>query len=644
MGGGDCSWRAWRVGGRGIASSRASEVQARGFPPRLAANRGRARRAVATAGRVSRRIDGELTRRRPIHTLLRIVAVIALLGLVACETASEEEEDAGAGSGDAGAQEETDADGEDAAEEDREESEPDEPEEPEEEPPPHGGAYGVSAGHPDAVEAGLAVLEEGGTAMDAAIAASFAVSVVEPFASGMGGGGSAVVHEPEQDPVAYDYRDPVPQSGEVPSGGTGIPGFVAGMEELHANHGSGSFDRLVEPAIRLAADGAEVSASLDYWLRSGGIPVGQLPHLYPDGTALSEGDELVQEELAETLERVAEGGAEAFYRGDLGEELADSVAAIDTESLAAYEVQRFEPAAGEFAGHQVLSSAPALAGPVVIQFLQVAEALGIEDYEHGSADYIHAMNLAWRVAEANLNSQIADTNFVDVPVDEITDAERNAALAEQLDMGSVPSFSSGQRDAGLDEPNGNTTHITVVDAEGAMVSMTNTLSNFWGSGDYALGFFINDQLRNFDIRPGSPNPPPEPGKRIVGSSAPTIVLDDEGRPVLGLGSPGGLRIPSILSNVLVLWGLQGQDLADAVEAPRQHGEGGTITFEELPSQGVRDELSGRGHSAFESPSFPYYFGSVQALEIDYDAQEVRGAEDPRRDGEWSAGEGSEGGR
>ena len=508
-----------------------------------------------------------------------------------------------------------------------------EPEEPADE-SPHGGAYGVSAGDPAAVDVGIEILEDGGTAVDAAVAVAFAMSVVEPFASGLGGGGAAVVYHPDEDPAAHDYRDPVPQTGQVPTGGTGIPGLVAGLEELHATYGSGSFTRLVDPATHLASDGVETSESLAFWLRSGGIPVGQLPHLYPGGAPLAEGDEVVQEDLADTLRRIATGGREAFYEGALGADLAERVAAIDTESLAAYEVAHHEPPVGEFAGHQVISSAPPLAGATLIQYLQIAEAMGVEDHEPGSADFIHTVATAWRISEQHLNWEIADPAFVDVPIDELTDQGMNAALAEQADMSSVVGIDPAQPHGGVERPDGNTTHITVIDSEGMMVSMTNTLSNFWGSGEYALGFFLNDQLTNFDARTGSPNPPPEAGKRIVGSSAPAIVLDAEGRPVLGLGSPGGPRIPNILAQVLIRWAMHDHDLAAAVEAPRQHGVGARLMFEDMPSNDVRSDLANRGHPGFEVPSFRYYFGSVQALEVDYDAQEVFGAADPRREGAW----------
>ncbi|MPZ87065.1 MAG: hypothetical protein GEU81_03125 [Nitriliruptorales bacterium] len=190
------------------------------------------------------------------------------------------------------------------------------PDPPEDEEPESVTAYGVSAGHSDAVDAGMGILADGGNAVDAAIATAYAVSVVEPFASGIGGGGAAIVAELGEDPVAYDYREVVPNSGQIPASETGIPGFVAGMEELHAAHGTGDLADLIAPAIALAADGVATSGLVADQLRSAAhrLPVGGLAHLYPGGGALSAGAPLVQEELAGTLEAIAAGARPSSTR------------------------------------------------------------------------------------------------------------------------------------------------------------------------------------------------------------------------------------------------------------------------------------------------------------------------------------------
>ena len=520
------------------------------------------------------------------------------------------------------------------------EPEPESEPEPEPDPPPDPepdgvGAYGVSAGHPEAVDTGMAVMADGGNAVDAAIATAFAVSVVEPFASGIGGGGAALVVEPANDAVAFDYREMVPLSGQIPASQTGVPGFVAGMAALHEIYGSMSFADVLAPAIELAAEGAATSQTVADLLRSAAhrLPVGQLPHLYPGGSPLATGAPLVQEDLAATLTTIADGGAAAFYEGDLAATVAGAIEGIDEPSLAAYEVDQAPAVSGTFADYRVVTTPPPLPGAALIQMLQVSEALDIGSAAPGSADFIHAIASAWRLAERFVNSDLGDPAFVEVPVDEVTDAGRNAELAEELSPTSLAAASTASPGDGGGDLAGNTTHLSVVDADGMVVSMTNTITNFWGSGQYVAGFFVNDQLSRFSIGDGPANQPAA-GRRSVSWSLPTVVLDDEDRPVLVLGSPGGRRIPNVLAQVLIRWALHGETLEEAVSAPRFHLEGNQLEFEQLPSSDVADNLRSRGHAALSGAPTPWYFGSVQALEIDHDARVLSGATDTRREADW----------
>lgn len=490
-------------------------------------------------------------------------------------------------------------------------------------------AYAVSAGDPDAVEAGMQVLADGGNAVDAAVATAYAVSVVEPFASGIGGGGQAIVAGPDEAPQAYDYREVVPESGQIPSSDTGIPGFVAGMEALHDDHGDLERAEVLEPSIALA-EGAETSGLLSEQLAAatGRLPTGHASHLFPDGQPLQAGAPLVQEELGDTLRRLADEGAGTFYEGAMAEELAGAIGEIDTASLAAYDVQRSEPPSGRLADYEVVGAAPPLPGSALVQMVQIAEAAGAGEAEPGSADFVHRAAMAWRAAEQHIQWDIGDPDFTDVPTDVHTDADRNAAIAGQIPADGLLEVDASQPRGGLDP---NTTHLTVVDADGTMVSMTNTITSFWGSGQYALGFFLNNHLSRFAIGRGDANEP-EPGRRSVTWSLPAMVLDDQGRPVLGLGTPGGRRIPMILTQVLARWALHGQGLEESVAAPRFHLEGSTLEFEEMPPPAVIDELRDRGYGIDQQGSL--YFGSLQALEVDREAREIRGARDERREADW----------
>ncbi len=489
------------------------------------------------------------------------------------------------------------------------------------------GAHGVSAGHPEAVAVGMEVLDQGGTAVDAAIATAYAVSVVEPFASGVGGGGSTLIHRLDAEPAAYDYREVVAADGRIPETGTGIPGFVAGMEALHADHGQVPLAELIAPAIRLAADGVPTSQLVADQLTTAAwrLPVADLEQFYPDGQPLAEGDPLVQDELATTLQTIAEDGAASVYQDALGGALTQ-IEGIDPTSLANYTVNSPTPAVGPLGDLEIIGAAPPLTGVTLVQMLQMAAALGATESAPGSVDFVDAVSRSWERAGADLMTEVGDPAYVDVPLTELTDPEANAEKVE-----ATPPAGAAPGPASSPDAN-NTTHIVVVDADGTMVSMTNTLTNFWGSGQEVGGFFLNNQLGRFEIGEGAANAP-EPGKRSISYSTPTIVADDQGRPVLGIGSPGGSRIPNVLTQVILRWGFHGTSLAEAVDAPRFHAEDGTLYIEQAPDPLVAG-LTDAGYTVEQEPPWPYYYGSVQALEVDYDAGELTGARDHRRAGDF----------
>ncbi|MFD1067853.1 gamma-glutamyltransferase [Oceanobacillus locisalsi] len=502
---------------------------------------------------------------------------------------------------------------------DEEETEP-EPDVPE--------AYGVSAGHPDAVEAGMTVLENGGNAVDAAIASAYAISVVEPFASGVGGGGVTLVQEQGQDPEAYDYREVVPEDG-VPASGIGVPGFVAGTKELHDDYGEADWQTVIDPAIELA-ESAEVSETLAQQLQSAQdrLPVEQLEHFYPGGTAIEAGATLEQPALAETLRDIRDSEGTSFYEGDTGEALT-AVEGLDMDSLADFDVGRHDPVTGEFAGYEVTGAPPPLPGASVIQMLQIMEERGTLEEERNSTPFVHDIAMSWRIAQQFVDADFGDPSFVDVPVDSIVDREQNAALAEEISSDSVLPEDEN-RTYGDSDP--NTTHITVIDDDGAVVSMTNTLTNFFGSSEYTDGFFLNNQMDRFDIGQTDQNTP-EPGRRSVTWSSPMIVADDEG-PVLGVGSPGGERIPIMLTQVISDWVQEESDLEEVIEADRFHLTDNALVMENVPEPNVRDALLDIGYDEIREAPTPLYFGSIQALMIDRDNDSISGAADSRREADW----------
>ncbi|TVP85989.1 MAG: hypothetical protein EA344_04220 [Alkalicoccus sp.] len=491
--------------------------------------------------------------------------------------------------------------------------------------------YGVSAGHPEAVEAGMDVLEDGGTAVDAAIAAAFAVSVVEPFASGIGGGGAALVHEQGKSPRAYDYREVVPEEG-IPPSEIGVPGFTAGMGELHEDYGKLSWEAILEPAVT-AAEASEVSELLAHQLESGQsrLPLDELSHFYPEGNPLNAGEILEQEELTETLTIVQEDGPEAFYEGQTENMLLTDIEGIDQESLDSYEVGRHDPVTGKAFGYEVIGAAPPLPGMSVIQMLQLMEEQGMGEKDRKSTEFIHATSMAWRLAFQFLETEAGDPHFVDVSAEDITDPAYNAALAGEIPENSLLEVNENEPYGGIDP---NTTHINVVDSEGTIVSMTNTLTNFWGAGEYTSGYFLNNQMARFSIGSGENNEP-EPGRRSITWSSPIILADEEG-PVLGIGSPGGERIPIMLTQVLTDWAAGGAEMEEAVEAPRFHLDDSDLVMEELPEQEQQEALFDIGYGDIREEPTPLYFGSMQMLGIDREEEAVMGAVDSRRESTWRA--------
>ena len=412
------------------------------------------------------------------------------------------------------------------------------------------------------------MLDQGGNAVDAAIAAAFAVSVVEPYASGIGGGGSALIADRDGQTEAVDYREVVAQDGQIPASNTGIPGFVAGMAELHEQRGTLEWAELLAPAVEMA---------------EGGVPV------------------------TETfVQRRDAGGAAA------------------TSGLA-----QFAPGGVPVqVGDEIVSSAAALPGVALIRMMQNLDNGGISEVDPNSVEHIRRVSEEWAGAEQIAQTELGDTDFVDVDYDAILGNGSGSGNAdgeeEPLAMGDAPASDSEN----MDKP-GNTTHITVVDGDGTVVSMTNTLTEFWGSGQEVGGFFLNDQLSRFSTVT-SPNNHPEPGRRSVTWSNPTMVLDGEGRPVLGLGTPGGANILSILGNTLSRWALHGQSLEDAVAAPRfrlDSASGSLLVEQALLDDPVADQLPELGwptQTAAEG-----LFGSVNALEIDWEQGTVSGPTDYR---------------
>ncbi|TMW72232.1 gamma-glutamyltransferase family protein [Alteribacter natronophilus] len=494
----------------------------------------------------------------------------------------------------------------------------------------------VSSDHPLATEIGLDVLEEGGNAVDAAVAISYALGTIEPYASGIGGDGVMLVQERGSEPVTYDYRAMAPVSGSSHDNGVGIPGFVAGMETVHGDYGELDLEDLIEPSITLAEEGVEIDGILERRLSNAAyrLPVHDLPLFFINRIPISAGETLVQEELADTLRVISDHGAESFYKGEIAEAVAEDVPGLTIEDLASYEVKKHATLQGSFHGLDVHVPSGASSGTMLIQSLQLAELLEAEQYLDDDAAFAHLMGQINRRSHKDRTDYVGDPSFVDVPHDMLTSMERSRELAETLADGSLgEEYRTEMKTQADREEHNNTTHITVVDEDGTMVSVTNTLSNFFGSGVYTHGFFMNNQMHNFTDSESSPNRE-EPGKRPNSHMVPAI-LSHNGSPVIGLGSAGGRRIPSVITQTLVRSVAGHEPVQDAIDAPRTYLDVFEETLLMESDEGV-EELRSKGYTVDHSRNSPFNFGSVNVIVADHENGRVIGGADERRNGSFES--------
>ena len=468
--------------------------------------------------------------------------------------------------------------------------------------------YMVAAANPHAVEAGLAMLRQGGTAVDAAIAVQLVLNLVEPQSSGIGGG-AFLLHWNAQakELLTYDGREAAPavarpdrfmKNGRrlpfrkvVKSGlSVGVPGLVRLLEVAHKQHGRLSWSKLFAPAIKLAEDGFQVSPRLNFLLAWAASPQSFAPgarsYFYDAaGVARPVGFVLRNPAFAATLRRIAADGADAFYTGDVAAEIVKAVGEapnyqgdITLEDMAGYRVKQRVPVCVTYRTSNVCGIGPPSSGATTVaQILKLAEPFDLagKPLRPMNTKAMHILGEAGRLAFADRNRYIGDPDFVSVPVSGLLDPTYLAARAKLINPSrAAAKVSAGapptaMRDAfGRDDTRESvgTSHISIVDGEGNAVSMTTTIESAFGSGLWAAGFLLNNELTDFSFRPVDRAGRPianrvEAGKRPRSSMAPTIVLNADGSFRAALGSPGGSRIILYVTKALVAmidWKLEPQ--------------------------------------------------------------------------------------
>jgi gamma-glutamyltranspeptidase / glutathione hydrolase len=550
-------------------------------------------------------------------------------------------------------------------------------------------ALSPPAAHAEAVEArhgmvvaqearaariGLAVLEKGGNAVDAAVATGFAMAVTYPRAGNIGGGGYMVIRLGErqrsQRNIAIDYRETAPaaatremfldEKGNADPRrsrdsalGIGVPGTVAGLALAHQRYGSGrlTLAELIAPAIALAREGFAVEDDIADSLPRARVRLGRWPSsakifLKSDGSALAPGDMLIQRDLADTLEAIAQRGPRAFYEGPVAEKLAAAVQAaggiMTADDLKNYRPHIRRPVRGRYRGHEIISMPPSSSGGVVlVEMLNVLE--GYKLHEQDEAARLHLMIEAMRRAYADRAAYLGDPAVVSAPLARLMSKRYAAQLRAGIDPARATPSREIRDDVPLPREGDNTTHFSVIDRYGNAVSNTYTLNFSYGVGLVAegTGVLLNNELDDFAAGPAAPNAygliggdanAPGPNKRPLSSMSPTIVLKN-GRPLIVTGSPGGSRIITAVLQIVVNVIDRNMNAVDAVAAPRIHHQWSpdrVLVEQSLPANLVT-ALEGRGHKVERRPP------GTSANTILVTPNGFVGAADPRTRGALAAG-------
>jgi len=487
-----------------------------------------------------------------------------------------------------------------------------------------------------ASEAGLIMLNQGGNAIDAAVATGFALAVTLPRAGNIGGGGFMLVHlAAENRNVFIDYREMAPAAatrdmfltpeGEVDKRlayfshkASGVPGTVAGLIHALEQYGTLPLETVIQPAIDLAANGFIMDITLHQNLSARAERLARDPEtkrifLREGGEAPAIGSLFKQPDLAGTLQRIADKGLEGFYAGKTAELIASDMAANDglitQEDLASYVAVERTPVTGQFRGYDIVSAPPPSSGGIhVIQMLNILEPYPLETWGHNSAQYLHHVIEAMKLAYADRSVQLGDPDRMDAPIDFLL--AKDYATTRRGIINSAQATASAKIAAGVmpapESP--DTTHYSVADSAGNVVSNTYTLNFSFGSHITipGTGILMNNEMDDFAARPGFPNAyglvqgeknSVAPGRRPLSSMTPTLIFRD-GEPWLATGSPGGsLIITAVMQTVLNAMTFD-MNIAEAAAAPRIHHQWmpDRVLIEPGISRDTLDILEGMGHN------------------------------------------------
>ncbi len=529
----------------------------------------------------------------------------------------------------------------------------------------------VVTSHVLATQSALAVLEQGGNAVDAAVTAAFSLAVTQPRSGNIGGGGFMLISsEKKNEVVAIDYREKAPsratadmfldEKGDADSNrsrfshlGVGVPGTVAGLGLALEKFGTITLQQALAPAIKLAEDGFVVTPRFSNGLKQREERLkrwGSSKKVFykADGSYYEPGDRFFQKDLAQTLKRISAHGIEEFYQGKtarlLVEEMKRHGGMITLDDLRNYAPVIRKPVQGSYRGYDIYSmSPPSSGGAHVIQILNILEGYDIGAYGHNSSKTIHLLAEAMKRAYADRSRYLGDEDFVEVPLKGIISKKYAGALRNDIDMEKATASKTIAFGNPLPYESNETTHFSIVDKYGNAVSNTYTINFSYGSGIVVdgAGFLLNNEMDDFSSKPGVPNAygllggeanKVEPNKRMLSSMSPTIVKKD-GKNFLVTGSPGGSRIITTTLQVIMNVIDHGLNIKSAVAAPRIHHQWlpDEIRIEEGISPDTINSLVERGHKVVQKSSM----GAIQSIMVKDGI--LYGGADPRRSTALAAG-------
>jgi gamma-glutamyltranspeptidase/glutathione hydrolase len=548
----------------------------------------------------------------------------------------------------------------------------------------------VAAANPYAAKAGLDILKAGGNAFDAAVAMSFALGVVEPNATGLGGGGIMVAYDASAgEYISYNFREFVPAAGDASaySNGAadldygplscGVPTQVAGLVTIQEERGVKTRQEVMQPAIDFAKDGVPVTPELANNINDCFYIImdsrSETRDVYTsDGiTPLAAGELLVQPDLAHTLQLISEQGLEGFYKGEVAMSIVNTLAkqgGIMTLADLEYAMNNYPivetPVQGTYHGYDVISATtPSSGGIILLEALNMLEVYGdVSKLDHNSVDYINVVATAMQLAYGDKRKYIADSKFVDVPIQGLL----SKAYAEERwekfnpsqaylgrfigddDFGNPWPYQTNIQNTAFSETeydeHFSTTTFSAADKDGNIVSVTQTINHFFGNGivPEGTGFFLNNQLSSFTLTSTSASYV-KPYKQPVSHIMPTIIMKD-GNPYATLGSPGSMRIPAAVLQVILNMIDFGMDIQTAINTPRFYSYACASTDLSSTSKDiyveralynlVKDGLSAMNYNVIVQGSgdIDLYFGGVQGIRFIYEEGKLHGGADPRRDG------------